>query len=75
MLYKMYYKSNIELNHLFVINIKCHNFLQVDVLIKNFKKMFGIFSSGWDVGRKPNPEPFSRGDRHGAGVSRSRPIS
>ena len=68
MLYKMYYKSNIELIHLLVTKTKCHTFLQVD----NFNNKIPIFFRefpvpsrsrlGRDTGRKPRPEPFSGRD-------------
>ena len=75
MLYKMYYKNNIELIHLFVTKTKCHiSFLQIDILNKkNLKKFSGFspscpdregtkFGTRQDTGRKPRPEPFSRRD-------------
>ena len=43
MLYKMYYKSNIELIHLFVTKTKCHIFLQVDIFNKRISNFFREF--------------------------------
>ena len=44
MLYKMYYRSNIKLIYLFATNKKCDIFfLQVDILIKKFRKHFQDF--------------------------------
>ena len=74
MLYKIYYKTNIELIYLFITKIKCQIFLQVDILIKKCQFFFGNFPSrsrsgqdkfgtGRDTGRKPRPEPFSGRDK------------
>ena len=51
MLYKMYYKSNIELIHLFVTKTKCHIFLQVDIFNKNISISLGNFPSRSRSGR------------------------
>ena len=64
MLYKMYYKSNIELIHLFVTKTKGHIFLQVDILIKKFQFFFSGIS-------RPDPVPSrSRSGRDKFGTGR-----
>ena len=63
MLYKMYYKSNIELIHLFVTKTKCNIFLQVNT----FNKKISIFFSGIS---RPDPVPSrsrSERDKFGTG--------
>ena len=75
MLYKMYYKSNIELIHLFVTKTKCHIFLQIDIFNKKISISFlGIsrpcpdrdeISSGRDGTRDRNPVPSLFRDRTG----------
>ena len=86
MLYKMYYKSNIELIHLFVTKTKCHIFLQVDIFYKKIlKHFFGNFptrpgpdrdgtSSGRDGTRDGNPVPTLFRDETRDEVSRSCPV-
>ena len=90
MLYKMYYKSNIELIHLFVTKTMCHIFLQVVIFNKKIAIFFREFpfpipsrpgpdrdgtSSGWGTGRKPRPVPFSGRDTGQGRPILSRPMN
>ena len=84
MLYKMYYKSNIELIHLFVTKTKCHIFLQVDIFNKRISNFFREFPVPVPIGTRQvrdgtghGTETSSRtffGTGHGTGVSRSCPV-
>ena len=89
MLYKMYYKSKIELIHLFVTKTKCHIFLQVNIFNKKISDLFfrefpvlpgpdrDGTSSGrdgtWD--RNPVPSLFRDGTRDKGVPILSRPMN